>query len=235
MGIREELDSARALLVSGKASATANANEAFRRAVIALEQRLEDLVRERGGAPGDFNGNLLYLRGDGTLPEAHYGRLNRIRELRNCVFHNELDVPPLRAASVLSEIEAFVRATSPDLAGLMTRRVRTVEASAPLAEAEDLIFRENISYVPVMRGGRAVGVISELAVLRSHRRADHAHDGVTAGSAMEPPLPEVAPDADLGEVLDLLEEFPAALVTRRGEPVGILTRWDMVQRYWHGL
>ena len=133
MGIREELDSARALLVSGKASATANANEAFRRAVIALEQRLEDLVRERGGAPGDFNGNLLYLRGDGTLPEAHYGRLNRIRELRNCAYHNELDVPPLRAASVLSEIEAFVRATSPDLAGLMTRGVRTVEASAPLA------------------------------------------------------------------------------------------------------
>jgi predicted transcriptional regulator len=230
----DDLEAARDLLNSREASASANANEAFRRAVIALEQRLEDLAREHGSPTGDFHSNLVYLRERGVLADATYGRLDRIRESRNCMFHNELDVPPLRAAAMISEIEAFVRATSGGVAGLMTRRVRTVDASAPLAAAEEIILRENVSHVPVVREGRVVGVISELAVLRSHRRADHSGRGITVAQAMEPPLPEVPPDARMSRILDLLEEHTAVLVAERGRPVGIVTRWDLVQRYWHG-
>jgi predicted transcriptional regulator len=233
LAIQDDLDAARALLEGGGASASANANEAFRRGVIALEQRVEELARENGAPSGDFHTNLVYLRDKDLLPGRHFQRLDRIRETRNCVFHDELDVPPLRAAAMLDDIESWVRASSANLAGLMTRHVRTVDAADPLERAEELILRAHVSYVPVLREGRAVGVISELAVLRAHRRAAPERTGATAGDAMEPPLPELPVTADVPDALALLEDHPALLLTDRGRPLGILSRWDMVRRYWH--
>ncbi len=232
MGILDELDAARDLLGSRRASSTANTNEAFRRAVIALERRVEELAREAGAkAKADFSANLNYLRQKGIVTGEHLRRLDRIRETRNCVFHSELDVPPMLAAEMISEIESFVRATSADISGLMTRKLFTVDIDAPLEQAEELIYREGVSHLPVTDGGRVVGVVSSLGIIRSHRHGDAAR--LTVAGSMEPPLPEVAPDAGLDVVLDLLEEHPAMLVASGGVPLGILTRWDLVQRYWH--
>lgn len=235
MDILDELDAARELIGSREANSVANTNEAFRRAVIALEGQVEELARQRGArSDGDFANNLNYLRQKGVINEERLRGLHRIREIRNCVFHNELDVPATQARAMMAEIEAFVRATSSDLHGLMTRRVLTVDAAAPLAEAEELMFRQGISHVPVVRSGRVAGVVTELSVIRAHReRAGRASlASTTVADVMEPRLPEVRPDVSIEAVLDLLDDHSAVLVIVNGAPAGILTRRDLLQRFW---
>lgn len=236
MGILEELDAARDLLVSRQASAVANTNEAFRRAVIALEDRVEELARNSGArAGGDFSSNLNRLKQEGLIAEERFRRLHRIRELRNCVFHNELDVPPLQAAQIITEIEAFVRATSTDIRGLMTRTVYSVEPASPLSDAEAHIFRHGVSHIPVTDGEQVVGLITELTVIRAHRQRHGSAAPPatqTVAEVMEALPPQVQPDASIEQVLDLLDSHTAVIVIQDGKLVGIITRWDLVQKFW---
>lgn len=51
---------------------------------------------------------------------------------------------------------------------LMSEDLRTIGPEAPFAEAEELMVRHRIRHLPVLRGGKAVGVLDLIDVLR-HR------------------------------------------------------------------
>lgn len=49
---------------------------------------------------------------------------------------------------------------------LMTRDVATVEADAPLEEAAQIILERGVNRIPVLEGGRLVGIVTRSDVLR---------------------------------------------------------------------
>ncbi|MDQ7820341.1 MAG: CBS domain-containing protein [Armatimonadota bacterium] len=55
---------------------------------------------------------------------------------------------------------------------LMTSPVVTVDEEAPLSEVASLMVRRQINRVPVMRGGRLVGIVSRADIVRALARSD---------------------------------------------------------------
>jgi len=73
---------------------------------------------------------------------------------------------------------------------------------------------------------RVVGAITEESIIRnlSPTVADEKVEKI-----MEPPLPSIPEDTNIGIIRPLLEAHPAILVTRKGEVAGIITRSDLLK------
>lgn len=92
-----------------------------------------------------------------------------------------------------------------------------------------LIREFNISQLPVIKDGAMVGVVTEGALLQK------VLDGSAKGDArieylIEKALPTIPVDAHLPRVMKVLQGSNAALaVDAHGKPVGILTRFDLIE------
>ncbi len=106
-----------------------------------------------------------------------------------------------------------------------------VAPDATVSAALDLMQRYNISQVPVLEGGRAVGSLEETALMTV------IHDGVDPGkqpvsAVMGRGLPEVPDAEDVAELYRmLLAGTGAVLVLHDGAPRAVLTRIDMINFY----
>lgn len=133
----------------------------------------------------------------------------------------------------------------PKVHSLMQRDVQTVGGDTPLADVGRLMAARGFHHVPVVDGGRVVGIVSALDVARASLERwvpDQATNeawlaGIAARDSMTP-LPEVLHPLDslrvaaerLGDgafhALPVVDPASHALV-------GILTTTDLV-RYLHG-
>lgn len=116
--------------------------------------------------------------------------------------------------------------------GRMTRDVITVEPSATVADALDIIRSHNIRHLPVLEGSRLVGVVTDrdlrLAVGPGAEpdRVD-VSDVMTGSPITTPPSTPIESAARL-----LIEKRIGCLpVVEDGELVGILTETDMIRSF----
>ncbi|HLG42898.1 MAG TPA: CBS domain-containing protein, partial [Planctomycetota bacterium] len=92
-----------------------------------------------------------------------------------------------------------------------------------------LIREFNISQLPVIKDGAMVGVVTEGALLQK------VLEGSAKGDArieylIEKALPTIPTDAHLPRVMKVLQGSNAAVaVDANGKPVGILTRFDLIE------
>ncbi|MGA7986782.1 MAG: CBS domain-containing protein [Candidatus Dormiibacterota bacterium] len=84
--------------------------------------------------------------------------------------------------------------------GLMSSPALTVEPGAPLAAAARLMRKGNVKRLPVVEGGRLVGIVSRADVLKSYLRsdaeilADVVEGVIRSGMWLDPETIEVAVD-----------------------------------------
>lgn len=102
-----------------------------------------------------------------------------------------------------------------------------VEPGAPLSKACSIMHRYNISQLPVMKDGRAVGSIDETSAMQL------IHDGTPLDKPVEEvmgkPFPSVSGATDIKEVYRLLlGAYPAVIVEDKQVASGILTRLDII-------
>lgn len=113
---------------------------------------------------------------------------------------------------------------------VMTHHVRTIEASATLEEAAQLMEHHAISQLPVVDGGRVTGSLSEAGVLRTMAQATGRRAPARVRDVQESSYPQVDLDFPTDLLADLLTRVPAVLVTHRGSLSGIITRADVIRR-----
>jgi CBS domain-containing protein len=135
---------------------------------------------------------------------------------------------------------------------VMTRDVWTVSPDSTLKEVAQMLARLGVSGLPVVDGGRVVGVVSEADVLAKERGSSPRRSGLfgllldedsdvtaklearTAGEAMTSPAVTIAPDRLLAEAAArMLDEEVNRLpvVDEEGTLVGIVTRADLVRAF----
>jgi CBS domain-containing protein len=133
---------------------------------------------------------------------------------------------------------------------VMTADVATVAPDTDLREVAALLVRKRISGVPVVEGGRVLGVVSERDILFKERPSDGLHRGVLAWlmdegdlmlkidarqarEAMTSPAVTIGPNRGVADAAALmLDEGVSRLpVVEGGRLFGIVTRHDLVRAF----
>ncbi len=123
---------------------------------------------------------------------------------------------------------------SPNLDAVLQRKPHlipslvAVEPTTPVRLALELIESHNISQLPVMAKNDCVGSVSESSLM-ARLVKDPSLVDAPVEQIMESSFPVVDVDADFETVTrKLVSGQPAVIVRRAGEPVGIITRFDVV-------
>jgi cystathionine beta-synthase len=104
----------------------------------------------------------------------------------------------------------------------------TVLETQVVKEALDMLRKYEISQLPVMRGKEVIGSINDVAVMQAvFDHADLMHKPV--GEVMGRAFPTLELDVEVDRAYKLLTlANPAIVVTDGGEPVGVVTRQDVI-------
>jgi CBS-domain-containing membrane protein len=76
--------------------------------------------------------------------------------------------------------EDYVRSRSRKVEDVMTRPVLTVEEDTPLSDAVELMERHRIKRLPVLRGGRVIGIVSRANLLHALASLDREAQSITS-------------------------------------------------------
>lgn len=116
----------------------------------------------------------------------------------------------------------------------MTRLPHTIEASAPLEQAHELMREFQIRHLPVVRDGKLVGIVTlgDLHLLETLKDVDLRVE--VADAMTEDPL-TVAPDEALDKVAAKMADkrVSSVVVMENGEIQGIFTNIDALTTLLH--
>jgi cystathionine beta-synthase len=122
-------------------------------------------------------------------------------------------------------VEQLLSARQPDAPALVQ-----VAPAAAVRQALNLMATWGVSQIPVMDEGRSVGGLIE-STLMTRALAQPALLDRPVREVMEAPFPEVDATFPVDRLAQALtRESPAALVRRDGTVVGIVSRYDLLQR-----
>jgi cystathionine beta-synthase len=105
-----------------------------------------------------------------------------------------------------------------------------VAPSAAVRQALNLMSSYGVSQIPVMEDDTCVGGLIENSLM-TRALSQPALLDRPVKEVMDSPFPEVDPDFPVDRLAAALtRESPAVLVARNGKPVGIVSRYDLLQR-----
>jgi acetoin utilization protein AcuB len=115
----------------------------------------------------------------------------------------------------------------------MTRSPETIGRDRTLHEAHLLMRRHRIRHLPVLDGGRLVGILSLGDLHLIETLSDVQPLEVEVGEAMTTDPYQVSPDAPLDVVADAMAErrIGSAVVVDQGRVVGVFTAIDALQAF----
>ncbi|MCD6368173.1 MAG: CBS domain-containing protein [Thermoproteales archaeon] len=120
---------------------------------------------------------------------------------------------------------------------VMHTPVITLSPNDNLEKAAKIMWKYGISQIPVVdEKKRVIGTVYEDTVIKKILSLKNAEQvfRMRVESVLEDPLPVVSPDDPIDKVLRiLLSGVPAVIVTDKGQPVGIITKSDVIALYLH--
>ena len=125
----------------------------------------------------------------------------------------------------------------PPISRYMTRQPWTIERSATLTAAHQLMRHHAIRHLPVMDAGKLVGIVSERDLHLIETLPDSDPDEVTVDDAMTELVYVAAPTDDVSEVVDRMAagKLGSAVVMHDQSVEGIFTSIDALQVLSHVL
>jgi CBS domain-containing protein len=113
---------------------------------------------------------------------------------------------------------------------IMTRDIVSVESTASVKEAMDLMVEKDIGSVVVTRNGEMVGFLTERDVLKKCCPNTQC-TVMKARDIMSSPLVTIETDAAIGEAAKLMaqKKIRRLLVTEKGQIQGIITERDVMR------
>lgn len=109
---------------------------------------------------------------------------------------------------------------------IMHKKIYSIKAISSLKEAIDKMKRHNISQMPVIKNKKVVGFISETSILEAITKGNISSK---VSDIMDSTPPIVPLNTSQGMIINLLQHFPLILVEEKGEPIGIITKADLMK------
>jgi len=114
---------------------------------------------------------------------------------------------------------------------VVPNKVISIQKDEPISNVVRLMKEHGYSQIPVFDGKQSVGSISEKTILRQILAGkDLAQiSKLPTEEIMEDAFPQVSEDAPLSLISSLLQTYPAVLVARKGDVMGIITKADLLR------
>ncbi|HYQ02632.1 MAG TPA: CBS domain-containing protein [Polyangiaceae bacterium] len=121
----------------------------------------------------------------------------------------------------------------PSVQKYMTTSPHTIGEDQPMSVAHRLMREHRIRHLPVLRGSKIVGLVSDRDLNMVETLKDVDPQTVRVGEAMTQDPYQVSPDAALDEVVSSMAEnkYGSAIVTQNGKVVGIFTTVDACRAF----
>jgi predicted transcriptional regulator len=109
--------------------------------------------------------------------------------------------------------------------------VVSVQRHEPTSKVVKLMKEYGFSQIPVFEGKQSVGSISEKTILRQILSGKDLEEisKRSTGDIMEEAFPQINEDAPLTLITNLLQTYPAVLVSKKGAVIGIITKADLLR------
>jgi len=113
----------------------------------------------------------------------------------------------------------------------MTTSPHTIGIDQPLSQAHAVMGKHKIRHLPVLAGGKLVGVLTDRDLHLVETLKDVDPDKVAVEDAMSANVYSVAPDAPLDQVAEEMAEhkYGCAVVLDNNHVVGVLTTVDIAR------
>ncbi len=139
-----------------------------------------------------------------------------------------LDPTYTNARRIIEVLESLSHKKEAKAADIMTRKIVSVSPDEGISEAIEKMRKFKISQLPVVHEGRSVGLVSESTLLQ----ALLDKKGRKIRNIMEDSPPVVSENTALSAVSDLLKFFPVVLISKDGELVGLITKSDILEKFF---
>ena len=134
---------------------------------------------------------------------------------------------------VHSIIKYLAGITKKTCADIMTQDVVTIDARDPILLAAAKMREGNFSQLPVVRGTRLVGCISQKDIMRN-LNLDLTE--MTVEAVMDPEgIPMVNENAPVESIIPLLQIYQAVIVQKQGRLSGIISSSDLLRQIRDGI
>lgn len=124
--------------------------------------------------------------------------------------------------------------TMPTISKYMTTQPHTINSQLTLAQAEKVMNEYRIRHLPVLEGGKLIGVLSDrdIKMVSSFKDVDPTRVTVEEACTFDPIT--VSPNAPLDEVVSLMAEkrIGSVLVVDNHKLVGIYTWVDALRAFY---
>jgi len=113
---------------------------------------------------------------------------------------------------------------------IMNTPVLSVTPDDLIVDVVDIMRKNGISQLPVIKQGMNLGCVTESSILKIiMARGINGAVNITVREIMEDPLPEISPAETLERISKMLLNNPALLVVENGRIVGIVTKHDVMK------
>jgi len=143
----------------------------------------------------------------------------------------KIDSSYTKVRAIFETLERLEVQTKIQAGKVLQKKIVGIQKSKSVSAAVHLMKRHGYSQLPVFDGEHPVGSISEKAILSQILAGkDLAQiSGLPVEEVMEEAFPQVDENAPLTVISNLLRNYFAVLVTKKGVVVGIVTKADLLR------
>ena len=164
------------------------------------------------------------LRESARISQTELARLANISQAHIAKIENERVNPRLSTVNTLLTI-LTKRERKKSCGDIMTKKVISIRPDDVAKKAVHLMRSFDISQLPVVNRGIAVGSVSESTIMK-HLDKNLAY--VKVSEIMEKPFPVVSEEDSIDMLPDMFEFHPAVLVSSMGKITGLITKFDLL-------
>ncbi|MGD2200531.1 MAG: CBS domain-containing protein [Candidatus Bathyarchaeota archaeon] len=136
-----------------------------------------------------------------------------------------------KVKAILKVLDTLERGNEARAEEIMSPEIVSIQGDDLIQKAVDLMWDTGFSQLPVMRGDRSVGSVTERTIIDRMRNGTiEGQVGETPVSTiMDDPFPQVGKDTPISVIASLLRAYPAVLVQDREKVTGIITKADLLK------
>jgi predicted transcriptional regulator len=143
----------------------------------------------------------------------------------------KIDSSYTKVKTIFEALERLEAKTKIQAGKMLHKKIVGVQKSEPISKVVQLMKSHEYSQLPVFDGKQSVGSISEKTILHQILAGkDLAQiSKLPTEEVMEEAFPQVDEDAPLSLISNLLQNYSAVLVSKKGTAVGIITKADLLR------